>query len=145
MLAEGRTVVGSVEGRAELGERMLDALSVAVLIRRLPQNPSAALQYLNSFLSRWKSAGTATLHPVMQDFLTAWVSYIVQTTWSYQETSSEQGEREWKSFDATYAEANRIFTGPGPADSVGFLGKAMKKMAENLMHLAFRVSRSLLW
>jgi hypothetical protein len=76
----------------------------------------------------------------MQDFLAAWINYLIQTTWSYEETSAEQGEREWKSFDAVYAEANRIFTGPGAADSVGFLGKAMKKMAENLMHLAFRVS-----
>jgi hypothetical protein len=79
----------------------------------------------------------------MQDFLAAWINYLIQTTWSYEETSVEQGEREWKSFDAVYAEANRIFTGPGAADSVGFLGKAMKKMAENLMHLAFRVSRFL--
>lgn len=75
----------------------------------------------------------------MLDFLTAWINYLITTRWSYDETQPEQAEREWKSFDTTYAEANRIFTGPGSADSVGFLGKTMKKMAENLMHLAFRV------
>ncbi|KAJ9098878.1 hypothetical protein QFC19_006216 [Naganishia cerealis] len=102
---------------------------------------SDTIRHLDAFLARWKSGGNAALHPVIPLFLSSWMSYITTTSWSSHETDPEQAEREWKSFDHTYAEANRIFTGAGAADSVGFLGKAMKKMAENLMHLAFRVSR----
>jgi hypothetical protein len=105
----------------------------------MKQTSSGPVEHLNNFLQRWKTTNTTTIHPILPTFLTSWLSYLLTTTWSPHETSPEQAEREWKAFDHTYAEANRIFTGPGGAEAVGVWGKGMKKMAENLMHLAFRV------
>jgi hypothetical protein len=64
------------------------------------------------------------------------LDYIKNTEWS-SEASKVQAEEEWKLFDAVYTEANKVWQ--GSPDS-GWLGRGMRKMAENLLHLAFRVS-----
>ncbi|KAJ9107303.1 hypothetical protein QFC21_000753 [Naganishia friedmannii] len=117
---------------------MLITCHVCALLK-FKQLAADPVQHLNTFLQQWKTTTTtAAIHPILPTFLTSWLSYLLTTIWSPSETSPEQAEREWKSFDQTYAEANRIFTGPGGAEAVGVWGKGMKKMAENLMHLAFR-------
>jgi hypothetical protein len=67
------------------------------------------------------------------------LEYISQTEWSAQATK-QQAEQEWKLFDAVYTEGNKVWQG---SPESGWLGRAMRKMAENLLHLAFRVSLGL--
>lgn len=64
------------------------------------------------------------------------LDYISITDWSAQATR-QQAEQEWKMFDAVYTEGNKVWQG---SPESGWLGRAMRKMAENLLHLAFRVS-----
>jgi hypothetical protein len=64
------------------------------------------------------------------------LDYISVTDWSAQ-ASRQQAEQEWKMFDAVYTEGNKVWQG---SPESGWLGRAMRKMAENLLHLAFRVS-----
>ncbi|KAI5449722.1 hypothetical protein NCC49_004087 [Naganishia albida] len=94
----------------------------------LNANPSAAPQHLSHTLRQ---------SPLLP-FLSTHLAYLLLTTWSPSATPHE-AEREWKAFDAVYADAHRSFT-TGGAEGVGWLGRAMRKMAECLMHLAFRTA-----
>jgi hypothetical protein len=92
------------------------------------KNPTGAPTHLQTTLRK---------SPLLP-FLNTLIAYLLATSWNPQEPSPATAEREWKTFDAVYAEANRLFTAGG-AEGAGYLGRGMRKMAENLMHLAFRV------
>lgn len=81
-------------------------------------------------------------HPSLVALLSLLLEYIKSTLWSNTEMSSDQADTEWKLFDAVYSEANKVWQG---SPESGWMGKAMRKMAENLLHLAFRVSVPVLW
>ena len=87
-------------------------------------------------IARIFSNGPQPLHPSLVSLILLLLEYIRQTEWS-SEASKTQAEEEWKLFDAVYMEANKVWQ--GSPDS-GWLGRGMRKMAENLLHLAFRVS-----
>jgi hypothetical protein len=83
------------------------------------------------------ASSSQPVHPSFITLVTLLLEYLRITTWSSQ-TSPEQAAEEWKSFDAVYTEGNKVWQ--GSPDS-GWIGKGMRRMAENLLHLAFRVSR----
>ncbi|KAJ9092524.1 hypothetical protein QFC20_007337 [Naganishia adeliensis] len=95
----------------------------------LISNPTAAPTHLQTTLRQ---------SPLLP-FLNTLIAYLLATSWNPQEPSPAVAEREWKLFDAVYAEANRLFTAGG-AEGAGFLGRGMRKMAENLMHLGFQTA-----
>ena len=87
---------------------------------------------LTSLFSRAPQA----LHPSLMTMILLHLEYVRHTEWSAKATK-QQAEQEWKLFDAVYTEGNKVWQG---SPESGWLGRALRKMAENLLHLAFRVS-----